>query len=91
MAAAGLWRAATTSSGGSSLRLRTRRAEYRELLFHCGTGAFRAAYFFADGKNDGLETMLAIVTVVFKDRHRSSLLFLASQQKLNNGICPLQV
>jgi hypothetical protein len=40
------------------------------LFFHCETFALRAANFFARGKNNGLEAMLATATVVFKNRHK---------------------
>ncbi len=80
MAAAGLRRATTTASGRGFLRLRTRRAEYRELLFHRRTLAFRAADLLSRRKNDVLETMMATATAVFVNRHKSSLGSNSTQQ-----------
>jgi hypothetical protein len=47
MATAGLRGAAATAARDSLIRLRTRRAEYRELLLYRRALAFRAVYFFA--------------------------------------------
>ncbi len=74
MATAGLRRAgAAARRGGRLLRAVCRRAEDRKLFFHGVAVAPGATHLLARGANELFEVMMTATTIVFEDRHESSL------------------
>lgn len=70
MAAAGLRRAGATGGAGRVfLRLRSRRAEERELFFYGAALTFGTADFFSRRPHDLLETVMTPAAAVFVNRH----------------------
>ena len=70
MAAAAPRRARSATPGGrTSLAARSRRAEYRQLLFNGTTVTFGAGNFLFRGKDNALEIVMAPPALILVNRH----------------------